>query len=80
MLVCLLLFVRAAATCGAAAAQLSHARFHTRSVAAVPADVEGALLILDEAHNIEDVCREAASIEVDLDTMQEVRSCFAALR
>lgn len=38
-----------------------------------PADVEGAMLIFDEAHNIEDVCREAASIEVDLDTMREVR-------
>lgn len=33
------------------------------------------MLIFDEAHNIEDVCREAASTEVDLDTMREVRPC-----
>ena len=30
------------------------------------------MLIFDEAHNIEDVCREAASTEVDLQTMHEV--------
>ena len=30
------------------------------------------MLIFDEAHNIEDVCREAASTEVELDTMLEV--------
>lgn len=33
------------------------------------------MLIFDEAHNIEDVCREAASTEVDLDIMREVRPC-----
>lgn len=30
------------------------------------------MLIFDEAHNIEDVCREAASCEVDMATMIEV--------
>jgi Rad3-related DNA helicase len=30
------------------------------------------MLIFDEAHNIEDVCREAASVEVDMQTMVEV--------
>lgn len=30
------------------------------------------MLIFDEAHNIEDVCREAASVELDLETMTDV--------
>lgn len=30
------------------------------------------MLIFDEAHNIEDVCREAASVELDLEVMVEV--------
>lgn len=36
------------------------------------ADVEDSILIFDEAHNIEDVCREAASCEMDMTTMIEV--------
>lgn len=36
-------------------------------------DVADCMLIFDEAHNIEDVCREAASVEVELQTIVEVR-------
>ncbi|PSC69785.1 Fanconi anemia group J-like protein [Micractinium conductrix] len=43
---------------------------------AMAVDVQGCMLIFDEAHNIEDVCREAASTEVELDTMLEVLACF----
>ena len=34
--------------------------------AAMDVDVKGALVILDEAHNVEDVAREAASCDVAL--------------
>ena len=36
------------------------------------ADVADSILVFDEAHNIEDVSREAASCEVELTTMIEV--------
>ncbi len=44
------------------------------------ADVGGSMLIFDEAHNIEDVCREAASVELELETMVEVGDfgCWAS--
>jgi fanconi anemia group J protein len=33
--------------------------------------LDGACVILDEAHNIEDACREAASLLIDYDALQE---------
>ncbi|KAL4419625.1 hypothetical protein ABPG77_008566 [Micractinium sp. CCAP 211/92] len=43
---------------------------------AMSVDVGGSMLIFDEAHNIEDVCREAASVELELETMVEVLFAF----
>ncbi|KAL4443214.1 hypothetical protein ABPG75_010969 [Micractinium tetrahymenae] len=43
---------------------------------AMSVDVEGSMLIFDEAHNIEDVCREAASVELNMETMVEVLMAF----
>ena len=34
--------------------------------------VQGAVLIFDEAHNIEDACREAGSVEIYLHDLREV--------
>jgi hypothetical protein len=36
-------------------------------------DLEGSILIFDEAHNIEDVARASASFEITLQTVQEAR-------
>ena len=36
------------------------------------AELEDSILIFDEAHNIEDVARDAASLELDLDTVTEM--------
>jgi Fanconi anemia group J protein len=41
----------------------------------VRADVSGSVLVFDEAHNIEDVCREGGSVDLSSSTMMEVRSC-----
>ena len=38
--------------------------------AAMDVDLNGALVILDEAHNVEDTCREAASCDVHLSELQ----------
>ncbi|GAB4818658.1 hypothetical protein N2152v2_005704 [Parachlorella kessleri] len=43
---------------------------------AISVDVNDSILIFDEAHNIEDVCREGASCEVDMSTMVEVAGSF----
>ncbi|KAG2428118.1 hypothetical protein HXX76_011799 [Chlamydomonas incerta] len=45
--------------------------------AALGLDVGGSVLIFDEAHNMEDVCREGGSMDLDLDVVREVE---AALR
>ncbi|KAG2454208.1 hypothetical protein HYH02_001242 [Chlamydomonas schloesseri] len=45
--------------------------------AALGLDVSGSVLIFDEAHNMEDVCREGGSMDLDLDALREVE---AALR
>lgn len=37
---------------------------------AMEVDIKGAVLILDEAHNIEDMSREAGSVDVDEDSLQ----------
>lgn len=43
------------------------------------ADVEGNMLIFDEAHNMEDVAREAASIQLGVQELAEVRlACMSA--
>lgn len=49
-------------------------------------DVSGAVLIFDEAHNIEDTCREVVSLDLELKDIQEVAgqfmvrcACFALL-
>ena len=39
---------------------------------AMQIDIENAVLIFDEAHNIEDTCREAASCDVELADLEEV--------
>ncbi|PNW78438.1 hypothetical protein CHLRE_09g397350v5 [Chlamydomonas reinhardtii] len=45
--------------------------------AALGLDVGSSVLIFDEAHNMEDVCREGGSMDLDLDALREVE---AALR
>lgn len=40
-------------------------------------ELHGRVVILDEAHNIEGVCREAGAVELGLDQM---RACIAAMR
>lgn len=42
----------------------------------VSADVENAIVIFDEAHNIEDVAREAASLEASLTELEEAHAAF----
>ncbi|KXZ49955.1 hypothetical protein GPECTOR_18g113 [Gonium pectorale] len=39
-------------------------------------DVSGSVLIFDEAHNMEDVCREGGSMDLDLDALREVEGAF----
>ncbi|KAG2494184.1 hypothetical protein HYH03_007542 [Edaphochlamys debaryana] len=46
--------------------------------AALGLDVKGAVLIFDEAHNMEDVCREGGSMDLDLDALREVEAAFRA--
>eukprot|EP00884_Botryococcus_braunii_P014094 jgi/Botrbrau1/22686/Bobra.0132s0029.2 len=41
--------------------------------AAMSIDLSGSVLIFDEAHNIEDICREAASLELELDLLEAAR-------
>ena len=38
---------------------------------AMEINLNEAVIVLDEAHNIEDVCREAASVEISLETLNE---------
>lgn len=38
--------------------------------------VENSIIILDEAHNIEDICRNAASLTVTLDQIEDIRKHF----
>ncbi|KAK9806231.1 hypothetical protein WJX72_006639 [[Myrmecia] bisecta] len=45
--------------------------------AAMMVDIDGAVLTFDEAHNIEDTCREAASADLELEILSEV---YAALQ
>ena len=37
-------------------------------------EMKGAMVILDEAHNIEDVSREAASVDVDVSEFERMLS------
>ena len=37
-----------------------------------PAELADTIVIFDEAHNIEDVSRESASLDVELDTINEM--------
>ncbi|XP_050210814.1 uncharacterized protein LOC126661090 [Mercurialis annua] len=41
---------------------------------AMDVDIRGAILILDEAHNIEDVAREAGSVDVEEDTLYKLQT------
>lgn len=41
---------------------------------AMQIDLSNAIVILDEAHNIEDVCRDAASCEVSVEELEQVRT------
>ncbi|GAB4833022.1 hypothetical protein Ancab_007045 [Ancistrocladus abbreviatus] len=41
---------------------------------AMEVDIKGAVIILDEAHNIEDIAREAGSVEVDEDSLQKLQT------
>lgn len=40
-------------------------------------DLEDSVVIFDEAHNIEDVCRDAGSMEINLDTVNDMISSLA---
>ena len=55
--------------------RLRDARSLPRPPMPVRADVSGSVLVFDEAHNIEDVCREGGSVDLSSSTMMEVRSC-----
>ncbi|GJQ13595.1 hypothetical protein GpartN1_g5386.t1 [Galdieria partita] len=41
---------------------------------AMQVELSNSVVILDEAHNIEDVCREAASCEVSIEELEQVRT------
>ncbi|KAI8549287.1 hypothetical protein RHMOL_Rhmol06G0014000 [Rhododendron molle] len=41
---------------------------------AMEVDIKGAILILDEAHNIEDMSREAGSVDVDEDVLHKLQT------
>lgn len=43
-----------------------------RKAMALEAHMKGAVIIFDEAHNIEDVCRDAASVEADLHVLDDI--------
>ena len=43
---------------------------------AMDIDVKGAIVILDEAHNVEDTSREAASCDIDLERLEEAAAAF----
>lgn len=47
---------------------------------AMDIDIKEAVLIFDEAHNIEDTARDAASCEVDLDLLQVVHAALVTAR
>ncbi|KMT19267.1 hypothetical protein BVRB_1g014480 isoform A [Beta vulgaris subsp. vulgaris] len=40
---------------------------------AMEVDIKGAILVLDEAHNIEDISRDAGSVDVDEDALQKLQ-------
>ncbi|EQC25210.1 hypothetical protein SDRG_16908 [Saprolegnia diclina VS20] len=44
--------------------------------AAVKIDLKSAIVILDEAHNIEDVCRSSASMELTYDQLEDASKSF----
>ena len=46
---------------------------------AMDIDVKGAIVILDEAHNVEDTSREAASCDIDLEHLEEAAAAFAGV-
>ena len=46
---------------------------------AMDIDVKGAIVILDEAHNVEDTSREAASCDIDLERLEEAAAAFAGV-
>ncbi|OQR81918.1 hypothetical protein THRCLA_11287, partial [Thraustotheca clavata] len=45
---------------------------------ALKIDLKNSIVILDEAHNIEDVCRSSASMELTWEQLEEARASFAA--
>ncbi|XP_056164898.1 uncharacterized protein LOC115666787 isoform X2 [Syzygium oleosum] len=40
---------------------------------AMEVDIKEAIIILDEAHNIEDICREAGSVDIEEDILQKLQ-------
>ncbi|GAB2243535.1 hypothetical protein Droror1_Dr00023663 [Drosera rotundifolia] len=47
---------------------------------AMEVDIKGAVIILDEAHNIEDMAREAGSVEVDEESLLKLHTELGQLR
>ncbi|XP_027092260.2 uncharacterized protein [Coffea arabica] len=47
---------------------------------AMEVDIEGAIIILDEAHNIEDIARDAGSIDVEEDVLLQLQTELQQLR
>ena len=43
-------------------------------------DLTGAAIIIDEAHNVEDVCRSAASLEVTQRELEEACKAFGEMQ
>ena len=46
---------------------------------AMDIELKGAIVILDEAHNVEDTSREAASCDLDLEQLEEAAAAFAGI-
>ena len=47
---------------------------------AMDVDLKGAAIIIDEAHNVEDVCRSAASLEVTQRELEDACAAFGAMQ
>lgn len=41
-------------------------------------DIKGAIIIFDESHNIEDVCMECASMDVELSALVEAHAALSS--